>query len=100
MSGKQFATLFAATIVIVTVEGLTGNRPLGFHNYIGLLFVWLVLAFINTWSPELAKAFAWLFLVVLLLAKGPTILSKYSGGQRRTLTVVPNPLGGNGRPIV
>ena len=81
MSDKELAYLFGASVILVTLDGLMTKQGLHFHNYTGLIFVWLFIAFIAAWMPDLSKAFAWLYLAVLLLAKGPSLLAAYNRNQ-------------------
>lgn len=78
MSDKELIYLFGASVVLVTIDGLSSKHGLHFKNYTALIFVWLFIGFGSLWAPELARAFAWLFLVVLGLVKGPALLAHYN----------------------
>ena len=74
---KGFATLLVASGIVVTIDEIQRGK-LEPSRYFGLVAAFLMLSVVSQFQPGLARGFAWLLLLALLLTRGPRVLDSIS----------------------
>jgi len=80
---KGFAALLLASGIVVTVDEIQKGE-LAPSRYFGLVAAFLMLSLLSQFQPELARGFAWLLFLALLLTRGPRVLNSVSRKARET----------------
>ena len=75
--------IMLAAAALITVDEVT-HGTLAPSRYFGLAAGFLFLAFIASYEPGFATMLAWLFLLALLLQRGPRVLARVTKATRQT----------------
>lgn len=79
---KGIATLFLTSGIIITVDEL-GKGELAPSRYFGLVSGFFLIAVIGSFNSEFARILAWLYLVAILVQRGPRVLDHVSKTARK-----------------
>lgn len=78
---RGFAALLIASGIVVTIDEIQRGE-LAPSRYFGLVAAFLMLSLLSQFQPELARGFAWLLFLALLLQRGPRVLNSVSRKAR------------------
>lgn len=74
---RGFAALLIASGIVITVDEIQRGTVTP-SRYFGVVAAFLMLSLLSQFQPELARGFAWLLFLALLLQRGPRVLDSVS----------------------
>lgn len=78
---RGFATLLIASGIVITIDEIQRGELVP-SRYFGIVAAFLMLGVLSQFQPELAKGFAWLVFLALLLTRGPRVLDSVTRKAR------------------